>query len=60
MGLNESSSYAQEMRIQEELEYARGLYRRLRCPVIDVSGRAIEETASKILELYKGTHTLLD
>ncbi|MBP7248279.1 MAG: kinase/pyrophosphorylase [Negativicutes bacterium] len=60
MGLDESSSYAQEMRIQEELEYARGLYRRLRCPVIDVSGRAIEETASKILELYKGTHTLLD
>lgn len=60
MGLDEASSYAQDLRIQEELEYAQGLFRRLRCPVINVSGRAIEETASKIWQIYWGTHKPMD
>lgn len=60
MGLDEASSYAQDLRIQEELDYAQGIFRRLRCPVINVSGRAIEETASKIWQLYWGTHKPLD
>lgn len=57
MGLDEASSYAQDLRILEELQYASGLFRRLRCPVINVSGRAIEETASIIWDMYWSTHT---
>jgi len=50
MGLPPGSRYAEMERIVEELEYARSVYRRLRCHVIDVSRRAVEETASMILE----------
>lgn len=60
MGLDDAASYAQDIRIQEELDYARILMRRLRCPVIDVSGRAIEETASMIWQLYWGSNKPLE
>ena len=60
MGLDSDSSYAQDLRIQEELEYAQGLFRRLRCPIINVSNRAIEETAGKIWQIYWGTHKPMD
>nr|WP_229106256.1 pyruvate, water dikinase regulatory protein [Paenibacillus sp. 1001270B_150601_E10] len=50
MGLPEHSRYASMERIQEELDYASGLYDRLGCKVIDVTDKAIEETASLIME----------
>lgn len=50
MGLGPGSRYADMNRILEELDYASRAYRRLRCHVIDVSDRAVEETASLILE----------
>jgi regulator of PEP synthase PpsR (kinase-PPPase family) len=54
MGLSADASYANVERIMEELEYARAIMRKLRCTVIDVSNKAIEETANKILEIaYK-------
>ena len=56
MGLDQDSSYAQDLRIEEELTYSHNLMRRLRCPVIDVSNRAIEETASQIWQMYWGSH----
>jgi regulator of PEP synthase PpsR (kinase-PPPase family) len=40
-------------RIGEELEYAKGIMRRIHCPIINVSNRAIEETAGIILEYVK-------
>ncbi|SDE62387.1 pyruvate, water dikinase regulatory protein [Sporomusa acidovorans] len=51
MGLAPDASYANLSRIDEELDYARSIMRRLECPVIDVSNKAIEETANRILEV---------
>jgi regulator of PEP synthase PpsR (kinase-PPPase family) len=51
MGLTANASYANLERIMEELEYAKAIMRKLHCPVIDVSNKAIEETANKILEI---------
>ena len=43
--------YADLAEIYEELEFTRALHRRLGCPVIDVTGLAIEETAARVAEL---------
>ena len=55
MGLAPGASYAAFDRIEEELVYARTIMDKLRCPVIDVSNKAIEETANRILELIAGS-----
>lgn len=52
LGLKSQASYANLERILEEMEYAREIMKRLGCPIIDVTNRAVEETASKILEIY--------
>ncbi len=51
MGVKSSSSYAQPERILKELEFADELFAKLKCPVINVSSKAIEETASIILSI---------
>lgn len=57
LGLNDNASYASMDRIYKELEYSEGIVKRLGCPVIDVTNKAVEETASRILEIYnKGEH----
>ncbi|MGU3471428.1 pyruvate, water dikinase regulatory protein [Paenibacillus sp. D51F] len=53
MGLPSSVSYASLERVAEELEHARSLFRRLGCLVVDVTDRAIEETAGIILDARK-------
>lgn len=53
MGLSENANYANFDRICEELEYSNRVMRRLGCPVIDVSNKAIEETAGIILNIKK-------
>ncbi|MDZ4910565.1 phosphoenolpyruvate synthase regulatory protein, partial [Clostridium perfringens] len=45
--------YASLERIQEELDYALSLYAELGCPVIDVTDKAIEETAGLITNYLK-------
>jgi len=50
LGLQSDASYASFERILQELEYAESIIRRLRCPMIDVSDKAVEETAAVILE----------
>jgi len=51
MRLPPDANYATLNRIGEELEYATKIMERIGCPIIDVSNKAIEETANKILEL---------
>ncbi len=51
LGLGSGSRYADLGRIIEELEYADRVYRRLGCSVVDVSQKAVEETANRILEI---------
>ncbi|MFC4776792.1 pyruvate, water dikinase regulatory protein [Paenibacillus sp. GCM10023252] len=48
LGLPDTAKYATLQRIHEELAYAAQIMDELGCPVIDVSGRAIEETAGII------------
>jgi len=52
IGLASGADYASYDRILKELDYAEEIMKRIGCPVIDVTNRAVEETASKILEIY--------
>ena len=53
LGFSGSANYTDLSRIQEELMYAKEVMRRLHCMVIDVSNKAIEETASRIIEIIE-------
>ena len=53
LGMPADSSYATMQHIEEEINYARGIFRdHPAWPVIDVTNRAIEETAADILRVY--------
>jgi len=52
LGLTTDAEYASLTRIQKELVYSNRLMKQLACQVIDVSNKAVEETASKVLEDY--------
>ncbi|HZG56855.1 pyruvate, water dikinase regulatory protein [Paenibacillus sp.] len=49
VGLPEGASYAAMERIVRELEYAESVMRRIGCRIINVSDKAIEETAGLIM-----------
>ncbi len=53
MGLGGNANYATVSRIEEELAYAKGIMRRLHCPVLDVSAKSIEETASMVMQIVE-------
>lgn len=52
LGLKEEASYASSERIREELRFADDVMQSVLCPVLDVSDRAVEETAGMILSIY--------
>lgn len=55
LGLGAKADYASLERIMQELEYARGVMKKIGCPIIDATGKAVEETASLVLEIiFKG------
>lgn len=58
MGLMTESNYASHERILDELVYSDATIKRLGCPVIDVSNKAVEETAGIILEYITRGGTL--
>jgi regulator of PEP synthase PpsR (kinase-PPPase family) len=51
LGLSSDVEYANYDRILQELEYADRVYKQLGCPIINVANKAIEETASIIMEI---------
>lgn len=53
LGLSNEANYANMERIMEELDYAEKIMKGLGCPIIDVTTKAIEETAGIILKLIK-------
>lgn len=53
LGLSSNASYASMERILEEIDYAEEIMKKLGCPIIDVSSKAIEETAGLILNIMK-------
>lgn len=50
LGLGEQASYATHERITYELEYFQAIIDRIGCPVIEVSNKAVEETANLIIQ----------
>lgn len=53
LGLPRTAMYADVKRINAEMEYADEIMRRIGCIVIDVSNKAVEETANTIIDWYR-------
>jgi [pyruvate, water dikinase]-phosphate phosphotransferase / [pyruvate, water dikinase] kinase len=53
LGLKSQANYANLDRIKEELSYADEIMKRIGCPVIDVSNKAVEETANLISSMFQ-------
>ncbi|WP_096188367.1 pyruvate, water dikinase regulatory protein [Evansella halocellulosilytica] len=53
LGLKEEASYATFDRIAEELDYSKTIMDRIGCQVIDVSNKAVEETANIIFQMIQ-------
>ncbi|WP_261134488.1 pyruvate, water dikinase regulatory protein [Bacillus sp. Marseille-Q3570] len=53
LGLTAQANYANLNRILEELDYAEKIMKRIGCPIINVSNKAVEETADLILAMLK-------
>ena len=58
LGLKEEAIYAQRNRIEQELEHFYKVANSVGCHVIDVTNKAIEESANLIIELYEQQRTL--
>lgn len=50
LGLGEESIYANNKRIEDELDYAKGVFDKLGCKVINVTGYTIESIANQIIK----------
>lgn len=53
IGLEPEANYSNVESIEKELEYAHSIMHRLHCRVIDVTNKAIEETASEIIAIVQ-------
>jgi regulator of PEP synthase PpsR (kinase-PPPase family) len=54
LGLPENAKYADREKIVSEIEWCRAFFRKHpQWPVVDVSGKAIEEIAAKIIQLHQ-------
>lgn len=54
LGLHHEGNYASLERIMEEINYGEEIMKNLGCPIIDVTSKAIEETAGIIIEILRG------
>ncbi|MDI3519002.1 MULTISPECIES: pyruvate, water dikinase regulatory protein [Caldanaerobacter] len=54
LGLNDNALYATEERVKKEIQYAEEVMQKLGCTVIDVTNKAVEETANIILNVLRG------
>lgn len=53
LGLTSQANYASMERIKAELTYSRTILEKVGCPVLDVSNKAVEETATMIMSMLK-------
>jgi hypothetical protein len=53
LGLPNQADYANLDRILSELDFAEALMRKFKCPIINVTKKAIEETANEIIDCIK-------
>ena len=56
---HDDTDYVDPVSVREEVAFARRLYQKHDWPVIDVTRRAIEETAATIMSLYSEHITAL-
>lgn len=54
LGLNSEANYANMNRIKQELDYFNKTVDRIGCRVVDVSNKAVEESANHIYNIYTG------
>jgi [pyruvate, water dikinase]-phosphate phosphotransferase / [pyruvate, water dikinase] kinase len=54
LGLDSNANYVAVERIEEELTYARRIMKKIGCTVFDVSNKAVEEVANRIIQTTKG------
>lgn len=60
LGMPDDSSYGTKQHIQSEIDFSRKIFREHEgWPVIDVTNKAVEETAADILRIYKERRGLL-
>lgn len=59
LGLNSDANYASIERIKQELAYFYEVTEKIGCRVIDVTNRAVEETANLILQSLQGSQNQL-
>lgn len=55
-GMSHHSRYADKARIMEELQYGEEIMQRIGCIKINVENKAIEETASEVLDYLESLH----
>ncbi len=60
LGLSDSARYATDQRITEELEYFNQIVEKIGCPVLDVSNKAIEETANNIIQIIEHNNSFFN
>jgi len=53
LGLPDESVYNKEERVIKELKYADNIYKKIGCPIINVTNMAIEDIATNILKIIK-------
>ncbi|MFS0874719.1 pyruvate, water dikinase regulatory protein [Solibacillus isronensis] len=53
LGLTENAFYAQHTRIEQEISYFYSIVDKIGCRTIDVTNRAVEETAHKIIDMLE-------
>lgn len=53
IGLKGDANYASLQRILVELDFADQTFKRLGCPVVDATNKAVEETALRVLEIVR-------
>ena len=60
LGLNDMANYARMERIHEELRFFDEIIEKIDCPVIDVTNKAVEETANIILSKLHQSYLSID
>lgn len=53
LGLGNEANYASMNRILQELDYSEKIMKKIGCPIIDVSNKAVEESANIIIDIIK-------
>ncbi|MCS1350487.1 pyruvate, water dikinase regulatory protein [Mechercharimyces sp. CAU 1602] len=53
LGLGAKANYANMERILDELDYAERIIKKVGCPILDVTNKAVEETANLIIDILR-------